>query len=227
MALIAHVREFRDRLIKVVVGVIITTALSFVYVDTLIDLFVRLKPANVPLVAFNPTEKFTTYFQVALTFGIILAMPVIVYQVFRFIAPGLVARERFWVLLSIPLVTLFFLAGTLFCYMLVLPSALAFLYGFGSDQIGNIQPIGSFIGFATSFLLVVGLTFEIPPVMFLLAKLRLITYKRLGGLRRYVVVIAFVLAAIITPTPDPVNQAIVAVAIYLLYELGVLFARFA
>ncbi|HUS17287.1 MAG TPA: twin-arginine translocase subunit TatC, partial [Chloroflexia bacterium] len=148
MSLIAHLREFRTRLIKVVLAVLLTTSLSFLDVDGLIDLFVRLKPANVPLVAFTPTEKFTTYFQVALTFGIIVPMPAIVYQVFRFLAPALMARGRLWVLISIPLVTVFFLAGTVFCYVAVLPSALTFLYGIGSDQIGNIQPIGSFISFA-------------------------------------------------------------------------------
>lgn len=227
MALVEHLRELRDRLIKTVLGVILTTTISFLFVDRLITLFIRLVPSSVSVAAFSPTEKFATYFQVALTFGLILAMPLIVYQLFRFLAPGLTSKERRWTILSIPLVTLFFLAGVMFCYTLVLPSALGFLYTFGSTDIKSIQPIGEYIGFVTTFLLAVGVTFELPPVMFLLAKLGLVGYKRMGSIRRYMIVIAFVIAAIITPTPDPVNQTIVAVPIYLLYELGVLFARFA
>lgn len=227
MALIEHLRELRDRLIKTVLGLALTTTFSFFFVDTLITVFLQLKPPGVDIAAFAPTEKFTTYFQVALTFGIILAMPLIVYQLFRFLAPGLTANERRWTLLSIPLVTVFFLAGVVFCYTLVLPSALSFLYSFGNAEIKSIQPIGEFIGFVTTFMLAVGVTFELPPAMFLLAKLHLVNYKQMSRIRRYVLVGAFIIAAIITPTPDPVNQTIVAVPIYLLYELGVLFARFA
>jgi sec-independent protein translocase protein TatC len=114
-----------------------------------------------------------------------------------------------------------------FCYTLVLPSALNFLLNFGSPDIQQNQRLSSFIGFVTNFMLAVGITFELPPVMFLLAKLGVVSAKRMGGARRFVVVIAFIAAAIITPTPDPVNQTIVALPIYLLYELGVLFARLA
>jgi sec-independent protein translocase protein TatC len=229
MALVEHLRELRDRLIKVVLGVILTTSLSFLFIDQLMQLFLNLLPkaSNIHVQVFEPAEAFTSYFKVALTFGIVLAMPLIVYQIFRFLAPGLTGKERRWLLLSLPMITVFFLAGVVFCYTLVLPSALNFLLNFGSSQIEQNQRLSSFIGFVTNFMLAVGITFELPPVMFLLAKLGVVSAKRMGGARRFVVVIAFIAAAIITPTPDPVNQTIVALPIYLLYELGVLFARLA
>src|SRR5579859_4477602 len=228
MALVEHLRELRDRLIRAVLGVALTTALSFIFINQLFQIFINLLPAGVHMQATHPAETFTAYFKVALTCGIILAMPVIIYQLFRFLAPGLSARERRWLLLSLPLVTVFFLAGALFCYFLVLPSALNFLFNFGdTTKIEQRPTISEFIGFVTTFVLAVGLTFELPPVMFLLAKLGVVSVKRMSGFRRYVIVLAFVIAAVITPTPDPVNQTIVALPIYVLYELGVLFAKLA
>ena len=229
MALVEHLRELRDRLIRVVLSVILTTSLSFLFINQLMQLFLNLLPKqpNIHVQVFEPAEAFTSYFKVALTFGIVLAMPLIVYQVFRFLAPGLTGKERRWLLLSLPMITVFFLAGVVFCYTLVLPSALNFLLNFGSPEIEQNQRLSSFIGFVTNFMLAVGITFELPPVMFLLAKLGVVSAKRMSRMRRFVVVIAFIVAAIITPTPDPVNQTIVALPIYLLYELGLLFARLA
>ncbi|HUS17350.1 MAG TPA: twin-arginine translocase subunit TatC [Chloroflexia bacterium] len=227
MALVEHVRELRDRLIRTVLGVAATTALSFFFIDRLVGLFLNLLPQgpNISVQVLQPAETFTAYFKVALTFGIVLAMPLIVYQLFRFIAPGLSGGERRWLLLSLPMITIFFLVGVVFCYTLVLPSALGFLLNFGDVRIARNIRLSDFIGFVTTFMLAVGITFELPPVMFLLAKLGVVSPVRMRAVRRYVVVVAFIVAAIITPTPDPINQAIVAIPIYLLYELGLLFAR--
>ena len=229
MELVEHLRELRDRLIRTVLGIALTTGLSFLFVDRLIGLFLAVVPKsdNIHVTVFAPTEAFTAYFKVALTFGIVFAMPLIVYQVFRFMAPGLTGAERRWVLLSVPLITLFFLAGVVFCYTLVLPSALNFLLNFGSAEFQRNPPLNDLLGFETNFLLAVGITFELPPVMFMLAKLGIVSAPRMRRVRRYVIVLAFIIAAIITPTPDPVNQTIVALPVYLLYELGLLFARLA
>ncbi|MGI8587305.1 MAG: twin-arginine translocase subunit TatC [Chloroflexia bacterium] len=229
MALVEHLRELRDRLIRAVLGVAATTVFSFIFINQLVGVFLRLIPSspNTDVIVLEPAEKFTSYFKVALTAGIVLAMPLIVYQLFRFLAPGLTRLERRWLLLGLPLVTAFFAAGVAFCYFIVLPSALTFLLNFGDPLIKNNLRLSTVLGFETTFMLAVGVTFELPPVMFLLAKLGIVRAPRMRGLRRYVIVIAFVVAAVITPTPDPVNQTIVALPIYLLYELGLLFARFA
>jgi sec-independent protein translocase protein TatC len=152
-------------------------------------------------------------------------MPILVYQLFRFLAPGLTKTERRWILVSLPAVSGFFIAGVLFCYFIVLPSALNFLLNFGSSTIVVNPTISEFISFVTTFLLAVGVAFETPVIVFLLSKLGIATPKRLSRFRRWFYVLAFIIAAIITPTPDPVNQTIVAIPIIVLYELGILFAR--
>ncbi len=162
--------------------------------------------------------------KVALITGIALSMPVLVYQLFQFLAPGLTRNEKRWILLSLPGVMTFFVLGVVFCYVVVLPSALEFLLNFGNPQI-EIQPtISEYLGFVTNFLLALGLAFETPLIIFILSKVGVATPKRLRRFRRWAYVLAFIAAAIITPTPDPVNQTYVAVPIILLYELGILFA---
>jgi sec-independent protein translocase protein TatC len=177
------------------------------------------------LIALKPTEIFVSYLKVAFYTGIAMAMPLLVYQLFRFLAPGLTKTERRWILLSLPAITLFFVGGVVFCYFLVLPSALDFLLNFGTDDVEAQVSISEFLSFVTTFLLAVGVSFQTPIIVFLLSKLGIATPKRLSRFRRWAYVLAFIAAAIITPTPDPVNQIIVAVPIILLYELGIIFAR--
>jgi sec-independent protein translocase protein TatC len=224
LPLVEHLRELRNRLIKSALAVVLTTGLSLLFASQEVDLLVKLAGTH-DLIAFKPTEVFVSYVKVAFFTGIALAMPILVYQLFRFLAPGLTRAERRWILISLPAVTGFFVAGLLFCYFIVLPSALDFLLNFGSDKIKNTPTISEFLSFVTTFLLAVGLAFETPVIIFLLSKLGIATPKRLSKFRRWAIVLAFVIAAIITPTPDPVNQTIVAVPIIILYELGILFAR--
>jgi sec-independent protein translocase protein TatC len=221
-----HLRELRDRIIKAFLAVVLTTGLSLTFAEQEVRILVQLaEPHN--LIALSPTETFVSYLKVAFYTGLALSMPLLVYQLFRFVAPGLTRSERRWVLSSLPAVTLFFVAGILFCYFVVLPGALDFLLGFGGGIIENTPTVSNFLSFVTRFLMAVGIAFETPVIIFVLSKLGVATPARLRRFRRGAYVLAFVLAAIITPTPDPVNQTIVAVPIILLYELGTLFARFA
>lgn len=223
MPLIEHIREFRDRLIKAAATVVLFTVLSFIFVDREIELLLGMTGGR-QLLAITVTEKFVAYVKVALITGIALSMPVLVYQLFQFLAPGLTKNEKRWIFISLPGVMGFFALGVVFCYVVVLPSALEFLLNFGNPQI-EIQPtISEYLGFVTNFLLALGLAFETPLIIFILSKLGVATPKRLRRFRRWAYVLAFVLAAIITPTPDPINQTYVAVPIILLYELGILFA---
>src|SRR5262249_20631386 len=121
MALIGHLRELRDRLIRVVIGLVLTTTFSFLIIDRLMNFFLRLVPQSddrIHVIVIEPTEAFVSYFKVALTFGIIFAMPLLVYQIFRFIAPGLTGPERRWLLVGLPVIISFFVAGLCFCYFL-------------------------------------------------------------------------------------------------------------
>ena len=219
-----HLRELRDRLIKAALALALATGLSFLFVEQEINILVDLAHGH-SLQALKPTETFVSYLKVAFYTGIAIAMPLLAYQLFRFLAPGLTRSERRWILLSLPAVTIFFVMGMIFCYYLVLPSALDFLFGFGSAQIERNFTISEFLSFVTRFLLAVGIAFETPVIVFILSKLGIATPKRLRRFRRWAYVLAFVIAAIITPTPDPINQTIVAVPMILLYELGIIFAR--
>ena len=218
-----HLLELRNRLVKSALILALATGLSFTFVEQEINILVDLAGDH-PLQALKPTETFVSYLKVAFYTGIAMAMPLLVYQLFRFLAPGLTKTERRWILLSLPAVTIFFVGGMVFCYFLVLPSALDFLLNFGASIIEVRPTISEFLSFVTRFLLAVGIAFETPVIVFLLSKLGIATPKRLRRFRRWAYVLAFVAAAIITPTPDPINQSIVAVPIILLYELGIIFA---
>ena len=227
----AHIIELRDRLIKSTIAVVITTSIALIFAEQLVGILTSLAndahPCKEPpcLIALKPTETFVSYFKVAFITGIAASMPIIVYQLFRFMAPGLAKREKRWILFSLPGITLFFLLGVVFCYFIVLPSALGFLLNFGSANVRNTPTVSEFLSFVTTFLLAVGLSFQTPLIVFMLAKLGVATPQRLTKFRRWAILLAFVAAAIITPTPDPINQTIVAVPIVILYEIGILFAR--
>jgi len=124
-------------------------------------------------------------------------------------------------------VTFSFACGVAFCYFLMLPFATKFLAGFAADVFAPTWTAEHYIDFVSTFLFWVGLTFELPIVMFFLSKMGVISAKRMAGFRKYAFVLAFVIGAVITPTPDPINQTIVSLPIYFLFELGVILARFA
>jgi sec-independent protein translocase protein TatC len=154
--------------------------------------------------------------------GIFLASPVIFQQLWWFVAPGLTPRERRLAVPFILLATLAFLGGAAFCYFLILPQAAAFAISTMVEGTQLILSMQNYLGTASSFVLAFGLVFETPVLVVLLASLGLVTARGLARVRKYVVLVCFIVGAIITPTPDPFNQTIVAVPMYLLYELGVL-----
>ena len=230
MTLVEHLEELRRRLLVSVVAVFVTTVIGFVFSEQLMALLLNLvknaKP-DVQVQALEIPETFFTSMQISLVAGLILAMPVLVLQLWLFLRPGLLPKERRYILLGLPLVTLFFAAGVAFAYFLALPAALRFLLNFGSDLVQTSPQLGPYLGFVATLLLWSGVGFELPIVLFFLAKIRVVDYRRLGRWRKYALLIICIFAAIITPTPDPVNMLIVAAPLYALYELGILFARLA
>jgi sec-independent protein translocase protein TatC len=226
MTLQEHLEELRQRLIysglAIAVGFVIGLVLAFPTLD-LITQMTGLEN----LQAISPTEPFITYTKVALYIGIGIAMPVIVYQIVRFLAPGLTRRERRYLYRALPFVSLMFLSGVAFSFFVVIPRALSFLSNFGS-QVFNAQfRAEEVISFYMTLLLWVGVVFELPVVIFILAKLGIVDARRLSSLRKYALLVIMVGAAIITPTPDPFNMFLVAAPMYFLYEVGVLLARLA
>jgi sec-independent protein translocase protein TatC len=225
LSLVQHLGELRDRLMVASIAVVITTAISFLFATDIIKILML--PAGVTkLIALNPTENFTTYMRVALFSGIALSMPVILYEIYAYIDPALHPGERRFALTAGPFVLLLFVVGMLFCYYGLLPSSLKFLVSFGSEVIENQLRASEYLSFVTTFILGMGVVFEVPVLIYALVRVRVLNRSWLAKQRRFVVVIVLIVGAIITPTPDPFNQLLVAVPMYLLFELGLFLARF-
>ncbi len=223
LTIIEHLEELRTRLIISVAALVVTTGLSLMVTGKFLEILIQ--PAGIKPVFLRPTEMFITYFKVALIVGVALAMPVIVYQLMRFVLPGLKPSEKKYLYFVVPAATFLFVLGLAFGYTILMPFALRYLLTFGGDIASAMISIEDYISFVTTLLLWMGVAFETPMVIVTLAKLKVVTYKQLRGYWKYALVGAFLAAAIITPTPDPFNQTLVAVPLYLLYEVGVLFAR--
>ena len=208
------------------IAVVITTAISFVFTTEIIKLLILPAGEGLKLASFSPTENFTTYMRVALFSGVALAMPVLLYEIYAYIDPALHPNERRFALTLGPFILLLFVAGMAFCYFLLLPNALRFLLGFASEVFDNQMRASEYIGFVTTFILGMGLIFEMPVLIYALIRVGAVQRSWLAKQRRYVFLLSFVVAAIATPTPDPFNQSLVALPIYLLFEVGLFLGRF-
>ena len=230
-SILEHLAELRRRVLISVLALIVGAGVAFCFFRQIIDLLVRpardLDAGTGQLVFIEVTELLTTSVKVSLVAGFVLAMPVILYQVIMFVAPGLTGREKRYLLGFLPAVLLAFMAGVAFGYFVLTPPALHFLLTFGADVATPFIRVSNIVNLMIRLLFWMGISFETPLVMYLLAQIGLVNARMLGRFRRYWVVVAFILGAIITPTVDPVNQALVAVPLLVLYELGVFLARLA
>ena len=227
--LLQHLSELRRRVFICVVAVLAGSAVSFVFFEEIVEILVE--PARDlglgtggELIYTEVTELLTTAIKVSFVSGLILASPVIVSQGVMFVAPGLTRQEKRYLFGFMPIVILAFAGGVAFAYYILTPPALHFLLTFGGDIATPLIRISNIINLMIRLLFWMGLAFETPLVMFLLASLGIASASSLGRFRRYWVVVAFILAAMITPTVDPVNQALVAGPLLVLYELGILLA---
>jgi sec-independent protein translocase protein TatC len=229
-----HLLELRDRLVKALIAVGIGTSLGFYLVNSetllgmkLPDFLVAQLAPGTRLQGIGVGEVFVSYMRIALVVGVALAMPVIIYQLMAFFSPGLLPHEKRIVFTALPFVTELFLAGLAFGWFFTVPAALNFLLGYGQTETVVTQPtVDSFMGTVATLLLWNGVVFQLPAIIFLLARLGVVTAEQLARTRRYAVVVITIIAALITPTGDPYNLLLLAVPMYLLYELGILLARF-
>jgi sec-independent protein translocase protein TatC len=234
MTMLEHLEELRDRLIicsvALVVGLVIAAIpIPWLTTDsvtqTVMDLVAA--PAKGHLQYLQPGEGFITYFQLAMMVGFVLALPVVTYQVIGFVLPALLPHEKKYLYMALPGAMLSFIIGVLFGYVLVIPVAINFLLNWNPADIVMMWQFSEYIGTVSTLLLWMGLAFETPLLMFFLTKLRVLDPKRVSRFRKYMLILSFVIGAIITPTPDPLNQTIVSLPLYLLFELGLLLSRFA
>ncbi|MCS7286528.1 MAG: twin-arginine translocase subunit TatC [Anaerolineae bacterium] len=226
MGLLEHFEELRERLIKSVIALVLAIIFSLFFTGKFLKILIspmgELKP-----IFLRPTEMIITYLRVAFIAGLALAMPFIVYQLIKFILPALYPHERRYLYWLIPAATLSFLAGLAFAYFVMLPFVVRYLLTFGGDLARAQWTIGEYINFVTNFLFWMGMTFELPLVIYFLSKLGLISPEWLGRNRKYAIVVIAIIAAVITPTPDPFNMSLVMIPLILLYEVGVLLSKIA
>jgi sec-independent protein translocase protein TatC len=233
MTLLDHLRELRSRLVKISIAVVLGLIVGFFllqqtdFISYTIRNFVGAQGVQITQV----TEGFTTYISVALTIGLIMAMPVVIYQILAFLTPGLTRSEKRWIFLGLPLVIGFFAAGIAFGWYVTAPAAIKFLVGFAAEDsnglIENKPALNDFLSILTRLLLINGIIFEMPMVMFTLAKLKILNPRKVAKYRRYIILAVVVIASIVTPTGDPANLALVAIPMYLLFEFGLLLGRLA
>lgn len=245
LTLLGHLAELRKRLTRSVLAIAITTILSFVFARQIFDIltyqspfvkeiFVFLNyrfqlstPPDINLVFIEITEMLSIYFRVCLASGIILAIPYLTYEFIMFVSPALTPKEKRYVYIALPWIALMFASGVIFAYFILLPPAIRFLFTFGSDIATPQIRVGNYISVITRLLLAIGLIFEMPVLTTFLARLGIITSRWLATKRKIAFILAFILAAIITPTFDPINQTLVAVPLIILYEMSIWLARLA
>jgi sec-independent protein translocase protein TatC len=228
LTILEHLQEFRRRLIIASVALLIGVVVSAVFTQQFLHWLTdpaKDQVEDLAIIYTEPLEYWATYFRVALVAGVALAMPVIVYEILAFVGPGLTRQERRWVYPIVLGATLSFLGGAAFAYYVELPPALRFLLGFSGDVAEPNLKIGSYVNFVTRLMMVTGLVFEMPLLVMGLAKLGVVNSRRLLGWWRYALVLAFVVAAVVTPSIDPVTQSLVAGPIIVLYFAGIVLAK--
>lgn len=244
MSLTGHLSELRKRLIISISALIVGFSISFNFSedifkfltipmekDVLFKLsfpfvsFVDKSMSPVKLVFLAPAEAFWMHLKISLIAGIFLTVPVILYQVWRFISPGLFSKEKRYAVPFVVSATVLFLSGGFFCFFIVLPFALKFLLTYKTSAFLPMISIGNYIDFCLKFILAFGIVFELPVVIVFLTRMGIVSPETLTKNRKYAVLLAFVLGAILTPTPDVFNQTLMAVPIIFLYEGGVLVSR--
>ena len=228
MTLREHLEELRKRILFVAVAVVAGTAVAFVFRDRVLAFLIE--PGFGELSGTKPiftevTEMVAVTMKASLMVGVVLALPVVLYQLVLFIAPGLTRQEKLYLFILLPATVVVFGLGVAFGYYVLFPPAFRFLFTFGDEVATPAVRIGSYMNVVTSLLFWMGLIFELPLVMFMLARLGVVNSRLLSRFRRYALILAFVLGALITPTLDPVNQTLVAAPVVVLYELGVWLAK--
>jgi len=218
-ALIEHVDALRKHLLRMAVALIIGSIIGAIFTQQIINFLAQPIGGISQLQAIKPTETIGVFMTVALTVGFAIALPYIAFEVWLFMAPGLHARARRMGLVGIPLAFLFFLGGMAFANYVLLKSALPFLENFLGVRTN--WTISSFVGFMTSLLFWIGLSFEFPLVIYVITAMGLIKPRSLAKQWRYAIVIIAVAAAAITPTADPLNMTLVMIPLVILYFISI------
>ena len=231
MSFFDHLEELRWRLIKSVLGILGAVVLCGYYADWLVKSVV-LRPSrltNPPLHLINtvPYGQITFYMMVVIVASLILCSPLILYQLWKFVQPGLMPRERKYISSIVFYTTFCFLSGVAFAYFIMLPYMLQFFTTFGTTDIQNFITIDEYISFVLQLVLLSGLIFELPMVSYFLARLGIVTPAFMRHYRRHAIVVILFLAAVVTPTTDPITMSVFSIPMLILYEVSIWVAKIA
>lgn len=224
-----HLEELRWRLIKAVIGIVLGGIIAAVFIDYIMNDFL-LAPAKqttppLELINLKPYGQLVLYFEVILVCGIILSIPNIFYQLWKFIEPGMLPSERKYISTIVVFSTLCFLGGISFAYFVMLPTALKFFAAFGTQAITNNIAVDEYFSFVISVMLAAGVVFELPMVSFFLSKLGIVTPKFMRRYRKHAIIIILILAGILTPSPDITSQLLLGIPLVILYEISIIISK--
>ena len=226
---ISHLVELRDRLLHAIIAVVLVLVCLFPWAKDIYALLaaplLKALPAGATMIATDVTGTFLVPLKVTLMAAFLLALPYVLWQMWAFVAPGLYHHEK---KLAVPVIVssfVFFLIGMSFAYFVVFPVAFGFFASYAPAGVQMMTDIDKYLSFVLTMFIAFGVTFEVPVIVLVLVRLRMVTIEKLKAIRSYVIVGAFVVGAVFTP-PDVVSQLLLAVPLWLLYELGLLLARF-
>lgn len=218
-----HLEELRRRIMIVLGTVFGVFLVTFSFSDKILEFFQ--KPIQEDLVFTAPTEAFMVQMKVAFLVAVAISIPVILFQAWEFISPGLLEKEKQFTLPFVLISTFFFFGGMAFCFYVVLPLGLKFLINYGGDMIRPMISVGNYVSFLIKMMIAFGFVFEIPVLIPLGVKIGIVTPAQLSRWRKYMIVVNFIVAAILTPSPDVVSQCAMGVPLCLLYEVGLLVGK--
>lgn len=224
-----HFSDLRIAVMRSIYGVFIGLIICFLYSDKILKWFMssltKMADGKIKLIALTPYEYFFSEIRAAFICGILMAAPWMFYQIWFFISPGLYRNEKKFIFCFVFSSFVFFMCGVFFSQYFVLPLVFNFFIKNMPSYVEGQYSIGMLFSFSTNLILLFGVIFEIPLLIFLLTLFNFVTIEALKSIRRYVIVLAFILAAILTPTPDPFTQTAMAIPIILLYEFGIFIAQ--
>ena len=226
-----HLEELRWRLMVIVIAIVIGAGISVVYFKPLVEILIQpaegyLSDTGGPIYT-EVTELLGVTVKVALLGGLVLSLPILAYQIIAFVAPGLTKREKGYLIFMVPGSLACFALGAAFAYFFLLPPMLKFLLTYANDVAVPMIRISTYINLVVMLIFWMGLIFETPLMMFIAAKAGVVSADTMAKGRRIIIVVAFLLGAVVTPTFDPVNQTLVAIPFLILFEIGLRLARFA
>ncbi|KAB3530244.1 twin-arginine translocase subunit TatC [Alkaliphilus serpentinus] len=224
LSLVGHLEELRKRIIIIAIALIMGGVISYFYVDKIVD-YIIMPAKELKFIYLSPPDLFLAYIKISLLTGLIITLPIVLYQIWRFVLPGLDLKQRLYLVLANILAMVFFLLGAAFAYFGIVPLTIEFFIKMSRDDIEPLFSFANYISFVGSMLLSFGLTFQLPILVMMLSQFNIVNPTFLRKSRKFIILIIFIVAAILTP-PDIVSQILLATPMVLLFELSIIISSF-